>query len=175
MKSHVFAALAGLLLLSATLASAQQLVVTSSSPSLDGVVSPKEYSFSTSLGELTLWASRTADKVFLAVTAPTTGWVAVGLDSDRMNGAKLFLGYMAGGKPYFSQQIGAGHRHSPASELQVQEAIGEAGGTTTLETAFKASEVIAQGQKELLVLAAYGEDDNFSAYHAARGSFKIQL
>jgi hypothetical protein len=176
MKHHVFAALAGALLLSATLASAQQLAATGSSPKLDGVVSEKEYSYTTMVGKLTLSASRTADTVFLAVSAPTTGWVSVGFGSEKMDGAKLFLGYVAGGKPSFSQQLGAGHGHgAPASELQVRDALGEAGGATTLETAFKASQVIAEGQKELWVLFAYGPDDTFSSYHVARASIKIQL
>ena len=176
MKNRAFTALAGLLLLGASLASAQQLPVTASAPKLDGVVSAKEYSFQTSLGKLTLSASRTADTVFLAVSAPTTGWVSVGFGSDKMDGAKLFLGYVSGGQPSFSGQLGAGHGHGTLSPaLEVRQALGEAGGATTLETAFKASQVIAGDQKELWVLVAYGPDDTFSSYHVARGSFKIQL
>ena len=82
---------------------------------------------------------------------------------------------MAERKSNFSQQLGKGHSHSPlAKPLEVRDALGEAAGVTTLETAFKAADVI-DGQKELWVLVAYGANDSFSGYHTARGSVKLQL
>jgi len=162
--------------LTAALASAQQLAVTGTAPNLDGAVAAKEYSLQLPVGKITLSAARTAESVFLAVSAPTTGWVSVGFGSERMDQAKLFLGYMAGGKPSFSQQLGAGHAHSSQSpELAVREVLGEAGGVTTLEIAFQAGDLIPKGQKELVILVAYGADDSFSGYHVARGSVRIQL
>ena len=165
----------GALVLTAALASAQNLPPSGSAPTLDGVVSANEYSLSVPVGKITLSASRTADTVYLAVSAPTTGWVSVGFGSQLMDGAELFLGYVAGGKPSFSQQLGAGHGHGQlAKQLEVRNALREAGGVTTLETAFKAGDVVG-GKKELWVLVAYGADDSFASYHLARGSVKIQL
>jgi len=175
MNSRLLTAVLGALTLTTALASAQTLALTGSAPTLDGVVAANEYSLSLPVGKITLSASRTADTVYLAVSAPTTGWVSVGFGSERMDGADLFLGCVTGGKPSFSQQLGAGHAHSRLpTPLVVRDAVQEAGGATTLETAFKAGDVIG-GKKELWVLVAYGADDSFSSYHLARGSIKLKL
>ncbi len=146
MDSRLFAALPAALVLAAALASAQTLSPTGSAPTLDGIVAAKEYSLSLPVGKITLSASRTADTVYLAVSAPTTGWVSVGLGSELMDGAQLFLGYVAGGKPSFTQQLGSGHGHSElAKPLEVRDALRETGGVT------------------------------FASYHLARGSVKLQL
>jgi hypothetical protein len=175
MNYRALAALSGVLVLTAALASAQALPAGGPAPKLDGVVAEREYSLQVLVGKITLSASRTADSVYLAVSAPTTGWVSVGFGSERMDGADLFLGFVAGAKPSFSQQLGAGHGHGPlAKPLEVRNALREAGGVTTLETAFKAADVIG-GKKELWVLVAYGPDDSFASYHLARGSVKLQL
>ncbi len=113
--------------------------------------------------------------MYLAVSAPTTGWVSVGFGSERMDGADLFLGFMSGGKPSFTQQLGSAHTHRQLPKpLEVRDALREAGGVTTLEIAVKADEVIG-GKKELWVLVAYGADDSFASYHLARGSLKLKL
>jgi hypothetical protein len=175
MNSRVLAVLSGALVLTAALASAQTLSLTGSAPTLDGVVAANEYSLKVPMGKITLSASRTTDTMYLAVSAPTTGWVSVGFGSERMDGAKLFLGCVASGKPSFIQQLGAGHGHGAlAKPLEVRDALREAGGVTTLETAFKAADVLAD-KKELWVLVAYGADDSFSSYHLARGSIKLKL
>jgi hypothetical protein len=57
----------------------------------------------------------------------------------------------------------------------VRDALREAGGVTTLETAFQASDVIQGNQKELWVLVAYGPDDTFTSYHLARASIRLGL
>jgi hypothetical protein len=168
-------ALSGALVLTAALASAQALPPTGPTPVIDGVVAANEYALKIPVGKITLSASRTADMVYLAVSAPTTGWVSVGFGSQLMDGADLFLGYVAGGKAAFTQQLGKGHGHNPlAKSLEVRDALRESGGVTTLETAFKAAEVLA-GKKELWVLVAYGPDDSFASYHLARGSVKLKL
>ena len=163
------------LVLTAALASAQTLPPTGPAATLDGVVAASEYSLQVPVGKITLSASRTADTVYLAVSAPTTGWVAVGFGAERMDGADLFLGFVAGGKPSFTQQLGSGHGHSQlAKPLEVRDALREADGVTTMEIAFKAGDVIG-GKKELWVLVAYGAADSFSGYHLARGSAKLML
>jgi hypothetical protein len=165
----------GSLVLPAALSFAQTLLPTDAAPKLDGVVAAKEYSLQVPVGKITLSASRTGDTMYLAVSAPTTGWVSVGFGSERMDGADLFLGCVAGGKPSFTQQLGSAHTHNPLPRpLEVRDALSEAGGVTTLETAFKADEVIG-GKKELWVLVAYGPNDSFASYHLARGSLKLRL
>jgi hypothetical protein len=175
MNFRLFSAALGALVLSAALAAAQTLSPNGPAPAIDGVVAANEYSLKVPVGRITLSASRAADTLYLAVSAPTTGWVSVGFGSQLMDGADLFLGCVAGGKPKFTQQLGKEHTHGPlAKPLEVREALREASGTTTLEAAFKAGEVIG-GKKELWVLVAYGPDDSFASYHLARGSVKLKL
>jgi len=166
---------AALLVLCLSPAAAQTLSVSDQAPSVDGVVAAGEYSLSRSVGKITLWATRTADELYLAVSAPTAGWVAVGFGSPRMDGADLFLGYVSGGKASFTQQLGRGHSHGPLGKpLEVRDALRETAGTTTMETAFPAAQVL-DGGKELWVLVAYGPNDSFASYHVARGSVQLKL
>jgi hypothetical protein len=48
-------------------------------------------------------------------------------------------------------------------------------GSTTLEMAFKAADAIAAGQRQLMVLAAYGSSDAITAYHTARDRVTVSL
>jgi DOMON domain len=176
MKYRYFAIALGAMVLSTALAAAQTLPLGGPTPTLDGVVGAKEYSLQVPVGKITLSASRTADTVYLAVSAPTTGWVAVGFGSERMDGADMFLGYVADGKPSFSQQLGSGHSHGQlAKPLELRNALGEVSGTTTMEIAFKVADVIPAAQQELAVLVAYGANDSFSGYHLGRGVVKLKL
>jgi hypothetical protein len=175
MNARLFIAWLGALVLTTALASAQTLSLTGSAPTLDGVVAANEYSLQVPVGKITLSASRTADTMYLAVSAPTAGWVSVGFGSQLMDGADLFLGCVAGGKPSFTQQLGSAHTHNALPKpLEVRDALREAGGVTTLETAFKSGDLI-DGKKELWVLVAYGPNDSFASYHLARGSVKLKL
>jgi hypothetical protein len=155
---------------------AQQLPVTTSTVKLDGLIAGNEYSLATPLGKMTVYATRTADMLYLGISAPTTGWVALGFGSDKMDGALLFLGTVANGKAALSQQRGSGHTHKAmADTLTVDYAVSEDKGATTLEMAFKAADVVAAGQSELTILAAYGATDTITAYHTARDRVTLKL
>jgi hypothetical protein len=157
---------------------AQKLAVGSSPATIDGVVSASEYSLSLPLGQMTVYLNRTADTLDMAITAPTTGWVAVGYGSDRMDGGSLFLGAVKDGKATLSEQMGMGHGHTDVgvtSMPEVSYAAKEEGGSTALEIAFKASDVISTNQSELMILAAYGISDNFFSYHSARNRATVKL
>jgi len=123
----LFLALAG------TAGFAQSLAVGTVKPAIDGVVKAGEYSYSQQFDSLTLYASRTADTLSLAVVGSTTGWVAVGLGSLKMNGSTIFMGFVdANGKVQFKPQEGTGHRHvNAASSVEdsiVSYQVKEAGG-----------------------------------------------
>lgn len=155
---------------------AQQLPVSSSPVKLDGVVADNEYALTLPLGKMTVYLSRTADTVSMAVSAPTTGWVALGFGAEKMDDASLFLGTVTDGKTALSQQRGSGHGHRElADPLKVDYAMSEAGGSTTLEMAFRAADVVAAGQSELKILAAYGATDSITAYHTARDRVTVKL
>ena len=147
---------------------------------VDGVVHPNEYSFSQAFGPLTLSANRTADTLYLAVAGKTSGWVAVGLGSVKMNGATIFMGFVDGdGKVQFKAQGGTGHSHKDAaksvSDTVISSAITEADGTTTLEIALKAGAYITSGQPALDLIFALGGGKSFMSMHSYRNTTSLKL
>lgn len=169
--------LIGMLLgLAAVFAGAQKLPEAAPAAVLDGVISAGEYSLTVPLDKMTLFASRTADTLFVAVSAQTTGWVAVGVGSPRMDKAWIYIGYAQGDQAVFARQQGVGRGHkdndaAPAAAFSIKENAG----VTTLELSFKAADLIASGQRELNCIVAYGRQDSLTAYHAARASVRLQL
>ena len=165
-----------LLSLGLTLASAQKLPITPSSVKVDGLISEKEYALTVLLDKMTLLVTRTADTLHLGLSAQTKGWVALGFGSDRMDGARFFIGTVSDGTVSLSQQFGSGHSHKEVSDnLAIDYAIVEGSGRTTLEIALKTSDVISVGQTELTILASFGSTDKITAYHSSRERFTFQL
>jgi hypothetical protein len=171
-----------LVFLSAGLAAGAQtkplvLPVGKEAPTVDGAAGASEYAVGTEVGKMKLWLSRTADTVYAALSAGTTGWVAVGFGSPRMDGALLFIGFVGrDGKAQLKVQKGSGHSHGDLeSQALVKFAIKEDGGVTTLELALKASSVIAKDATDLPVIFAMGGADNFFGYHQARASQDVKL
>ena len=156
------------------------LPVSAAKTVVDGVVHPDEYSFSQAFGPLTLSANRTADTLYLAVAGKTSGWVAVGLGSLKMNGSTIFMGFVDGdGKVQFKAQAGAGHGHKDAaksvSDTVISASITEAAGTTTLEIALKAGAYITSGQSTLDLIFALGEGKSFTPMHSSRNATSLKL
>jgi len=149
-------------------------------PSVDGVIQAGEYSYSQDFDQqMTLYASRTASTLYLAVVGNTGGWVAVGLGSPRMDGADIFMGYVKDGKVTFKPQLGKGHRHSDApsdvADTLVSYAMKQAGGKTTLEVALKAGAYIKGGQSSLDDIFAMGDQASFTQYHSYRNATTLAL
>ncbi|HQO66488.1 MAG TPA: hypothetical protein PLI66_07105, partial [Spirochaetales bacterium] len=93
MKRVVFVMVA--LMAAASAASAQDLVRSSAAPSVDGIAAAGEYSTWFDRSEIRVGLSLSADgsTLYVAVDAPTAGWVAVGLGSLKMDGAYMVLAY----------------------------------------------------------------------------------
>ena len=174
------AALAVLLAAAALTASAQgRLTMGSKKPSVDGIIQAGEYTFSQDFDQqMTVYASRTATTLYLAVVGNTTGWVAIGI-GQKMDGADIFMGYVKGGKASFKPQLGSGHSHhdAPADVAATVEsyALKERGGKTTLEVALKVGPYIKGGQSSLDVIFAMGDQGNFNQYHSYRNLASIPL
>ncbi len=179
MKRMQIVLVAALFVGAAAAAGAQEsltLSLTKAAPKVDGVVSDKEYSVTTTASGIQVSLSWTADALYVAVAAPTTGWVATGLGSDAMDGALIYIGYVSGDTVQLKVQQGTGHRHADTEgKAPVQYAMKEAGGRTVLEIALKASDFIATGQKQLALLAAMGGSDSFTALHRARVPLAVTL
>lgn len=156
--------------------SAQTLAPAALVPVADGHFGAAEYSFTGSYNGMKLGTSLSADgkTLFVALEAPTTGWVAVGLGSLKMNGAFMVLAYDKNGTPSISEQTGSGHGHKPnAVNILTAGAVKEAGGVTVLEFALPAAGFT--GTASLKMLVAYGNNDNFTSIHSKFASTEISI
>ena len=158
----------------------QSLATTTNKTVVDGVVNAAEYSYSKTFQGLTLYANRTSDALYLAVVGETTGWVAVGLGSMRMDGSTIFMGFVgSGSKEQFKVQAGSGHSHKEASAdvsaTVVSYVLKEAGGKTTLELQLKPDSYLKSGQSSLDTIYAMGTETSFIPRHFMRGAVSIPL
>ncbi len=153
------------------------LPVGNEKPTIDGVSKASEYPVGAEVGKMKLWLSRTADTVYAALSGETTGWVAVGFGSSKMDGALMFIGFAStDGKAQLKIQKGSGHSHGDVeSDALIQFAIKEEGGITTVELALKSASVIGKGATDLPVIFAMGGADSFTTPHRARGSQPVKL
>jgi hypothetical protein len=159
---------------------AKNLAVTTNKTVVDGVVKPDEYSYSQDFGQLSLYVNRTADALSIGVVGVTTGWVAVGLGSLKMDGSTIFMGFVTpDGKVQFKPQAGSGHSHKDsdqsAADTVLSYALKEAGGKTTLEIALKPDAYIKAGQSSLSVIYAQGTEDSFTPRHMFRGAVSVPV
>jgi hypothetical protein len=180
-RTPLFIAAALAFLAAAGFAQETTLAVGTAKPVADGVVKSGEYAFQKDFGKMQLYLSRTSDTLFIAAVGDTKGWIAVGLNSARMDGSTIFMGFVGeDGKAQFKVQTGSGHRHSDPNDQAVLNsitsyAIKEAGGKTTLELALKAASFLKSGQEALDTIYAIGAQKSFSPYHIFRGSLKVSL
>jgi hypothetical protein len=132
-------------------------------PTVDGRVTPGEYSRSMSLldGAVTVsWQMDSSGGLYVAVSAATTGWVGLGLGSVVMDGAHIFMGFVKDGTPVFSEQLGAGHSHLPSPARSADSfAVGVRDGITSLEFHVPADKVPLDGKKVDFIVAYSGSAD----------------
>ena len=129
------------------------------------------------------------DGLHITVTAPTTGWIAVGFKpSQIMKDANFIIGYVSEGEVYIEDHFGSGtFAHKPDTELGGTRDVtlksgSEENGTTSLSFALPLSSgdefdrEITSGE-EIKVLLAYGGDgeDNFTAKHRFRTSAQLTV
>jgi len=139
--------------------------VTDDIPRIDGVITTGEYAVSATEGGITLYASRTDDgMLYLAVSADTEGWVALGLGSNRMDGAHLVMGYRDGAESVIEEHSVSGHFHRRSGDTYVVDAATDEGnGTTGLEFSLPKDAFTSAGRIQLIL--AYGRRDNFVSKH----------
>ena len=125
----------------------------------------------------------------IKVSAPTTGWVAVGFDpTSMMTDANLLIGYVDGGTAYARDDFGTGQTtHSADVDLggtdNVQLLSGsEASGTTEidlripLDSGDAYDKALVQGNTYTVILArgADGADD-FTSHHAWAEAASLEI
>jgi len=169
-------ALAGLVL-AVSNETAQSPTKTDQVPTQDGVISTGEYSFTKSAAgmKIGITLSKAKDMLYVAVESPGSGWVAAGLGSSTMNGAYMVLGFSKGGNSSVSEELGAGHRHSPVSARRiVKSSVRESAGSTTLEFSIPSGEFI-KGSRLNAIFAFAKSADDFSSRHSEKTSLSVNL
>lgn len=132
------------------------------------------------------WRIDDEDMLHVKVSAPTTGWIAVGFNPSKMMAdADYIMGYIKDGKAYFSDEYGNGNTsHKPDIDLGGTDDIGEKegfekeGSTTIhfsipLESGDAYDKLLKPGGKVKLLLA-YGTKDDFKSYHKKRTSVELE-
>jgi hypothetical protein len=164
------------LLLAATAVAQPTLVVSSDDPQIDGIVSAGEYSLVVELPRGQLYLNRTAELLCVAVHSELDGWVAVGLGSQRMDQASIYIGYVDSGEQVFARQLGRGHGHEDSSVAQpVAFRLTENQRGTVLELSFPVSAFVPAGAPSLALIVACGMRDNLTSYHSMRRRLEIGL
>jgi hypothetical protein len=166
MNKRLFTLVLATALVIGTLSAQNVLKPSSNAPTIDGSITQGEYPVFGTVGGITIGASLSADGsvLSLAVEAPTTGWVALGLGSSFMDGSYIVMGYEAGGKPAITEQKGFGHSHGAVQGTKLlRSAVHETGGTTVLEFQVKAADFVKGGQLPLIM--AYGRTADFVSRH----------
>ena len=138
-------------------------IFASATPRVDGTVTPGEYAHTLSVIYDTATVSWSADSsagLYVAVSAPTQGWVGIGLGAVVMDGAHIFMGYVKDGQSVISEQVGLGHTHdaSPVTWAEAS-AVSQQAGMTTLEVHVPGSRVPVQDGKVSFIVAFAGKAD----------------
>jgi len=160
-----------LLAVTATVSWAQ----TAGKVTLDGMINEGEYKTVEVKNEFTIAARLSDDKSTLqvAIKGPTTGWMAIGMGTLKMNGSFMILGYVADGKPSVSYELGKGYSHAPTPAPGASAFVSETDGVTTLEVSLPALSYVKDGV--LQVIGASGPKDDFKSKHTRRTALELKL
>lgn len=156
----------------------------------DGAIGEGEYRHTTEAAGVTFHWTNDAEYLYAALSAETTGWVAVGFDPEnRMQGANYIYGYVTNGTAFVEDMFGvspAGPGSHPADEdlggeNNVMEYAGsEEGGVTVIEfkipidSGDEYDKPLVPGETYRIVLAV-GAVDDLNSYHTGRGTSEITL
>lgn len=141
---------------------------------VDGTVAAGEYSKTAAVDSTKVSYALSADgaTLFVAFEAPTAGWVAVGLGSQRMSGAYMVMAYVDNGVATITEETGKGHSHAVNSSAKlIASSATEKNGTTTVEFAVPAKDFAAS----LPVVLAFGKKDNRTSMHSWFGNATLAL
>ena len=167
-RKPAIAAIFGFLAVAASLA--VTLSPRQTGPTIDGRIQKGEYEELTTLNGITFGAALARDGILsLAISAPASGWVAIGLGTGIMDGSWIVMAYESGGKQAFSEQRGISHFHQPIKDTRlVAREVRTVGGRTTLEFQVRLADFEKKGR--LPVILAYGRHADFRSYHEAHAT-----
>lgn len=155
-------------------------------PAIDGVVGAGEYrnALTDPTTGIRLDWQNDSRILYVALTAPGTGWVGIGFDPDsRMQGANYILGAVADGAVSITDEFGvSGVTHRTDAQTNVIQAAGqESESVTVIEFAIPLAsgdaedKPLAPGQLVTVLLGMSATQDAFSARHTARSTITITL
>jgi hypothetical protein len=147
-----------------------------------------DYQHSLTVDQMSFSWSVNADSLAVRLSAPTTGWVAVGFNpTEMMKDANIIIGYVKDGKAELSDDFGSGPTvHMPddkrggASNLTLVGGS-EAGNSTTLEFSIPlnsgdANDGVISPTVDTKVMLAYGPDrDSFKMKHQFAKTITVNL
>lgn len=144
-----------------------------SEPRLDGILTAGEYSETQLINGIIIGTSLSADgsMLYVVVSAKTSGWVAVGLGSMRMNGSIMVMGYAEGGKQSISFELGKGYSHATTSIKDAKAFVVQEGDVTTIEVSVPAAAYVKNSV--LQMNAAFGPKDDFKSKHTKRAAIEF--
>jgi hypothetical protein len=153
---------------------------------VDGTIDDDEYRNTMTAGENFFLSWELQDEIlFLAFSAPTTGWVALGISPvQAMDQADMIMGAVdQNGTVRVADEFSTGRfgPHAPDVELGgtsdlLSYAGSETAGVTTIEVSRRADtgdeydKPVSGGE---VVIWAHGTSDDFSSPHQARGTFTL--
>ena len=127
------------------------------------------------------------EEIQIILSAPTTGWVAIGFNPSRMmKDANILIGYVQDGKVFMEDHFGSGYtKHKLDTDLGGTDDITILDGyekedKTTLKfsiplQSWDSFDSKLESGEEYKVIFAYGKKDNFTSYHKLRTSLIITL
>lgn len=155
-------------------------------PSIDGVIATGEYRHTLTDSATGIELSWQNDSTYLYVglTSPGTGWVAIGFDPEQqMKGANIIIGAVKDGELLMQDHFGTAptsHREDSSSEI-VQVAGTESAGKTVIEFSISlqsddpADMALQPGQTVSIILAYHTSSDSFTTRHSKRTTTEITL
>jgi hypothetical protein len=151
------------------------LTKSSTLPTVDGAIGASEYQYSGSAADMKVNATLGSDDMlYIAVEAPTSGWVAAGVGGLVMNGSRLFFGATQNGKPAFQEKAGVGHFYADAKDLVVKKwAVTTKGSVTILELSLPSSAALWKGK--INSIFAYSKSPKFDSRHIQYASLSFNV
>jgi len=111
------------------------------------------------------WSADGSGGLSVAVSAVTEGWVGIGLGSQVMAGAWIFMGYVKDGQGVFSEQRGEGHSHHPVAEPRADRwSVTRQGARTVVSFHLPPGRVPLPGP-EIPFITAYAGAPDLTTFH----------
>ena len=169
--------------------SACALVCTASlSLLLSGNLQAAEYKHSLTIDKMTFDWSVVGENLAIKLSAPTTGWVAIGFHpTDMMKDANIIIGFVKDGKVEIFDDFGTQPtQHGPDTKRDGQENVtvvggSETGNTTTLEFTIPLNsgdpnDGVIQPKADTVIMLAYGPDrDSTKLKHQFAKTLTVNL